>query len=53
MKLTETKYNKKSLKKKSLELLEKQFERELQDIRFKNDLKSKIERGKKIKIKKI
>jgi len=53
MKLTETKYNKKSLKKKSLEILEKQLERELQDIQFKNELKSKIERGKKIRFKKI
>ena len=53
MKLTEVKYNKKSLKKKSLEILENQLERELQDIKFKNDLKFKIERGKPIRFKKI
>jgi len=51
--LTEVKFNKKSLKKKSLEILEEQLERELQDIQFKNELKFKIERGKPIKIKKI
>ena len=53
MKLTEVKFNKKSLKKKSLEILEDQLERELQDIKFKNDLKFKRERGKPIRFKKI
>ena len=53
MKLTEIKYNKKSLKKKSLEILENEIERELQDIKFRNEIKFKIERGKPIKIKKI
>jgi len=41
------------LAKKSLEILESQLERELQEIQFRNEIRFKRERGKPIKIKKI